>query len=128
MKKRDKIYQKYGGRCGYCGDQIKIKDMQIDHIIPKSNFRPFVMNNFKVPRFLAHLTVNDLHHKDNLMPACRSCNRFKDSFDIEEFRNELRLQLDRANKYSRNYRLARKWGQVQETPKEIVFYFEKIIE
>ena len=30
---RQKVYDKCGGRCGYCGKELKsIKDMQVDHI------------------------------------------------------------------------------------------------
>ncbi len=32
---REQVYQKYNGRCAYCGHEIAIKDMQVDHIIPK---------------------------------------------------------------------------------------------
>ena len=28
------IWQKYGGRCAYCGEPIEYKDMQVDHIKP----------------------------------------------------------------------------------------------
>ena len=37
MKKttREIVYQKYGGKCAYCGNEITLKEMQVDHILPK---------------------------------------------------------------------------------------------
>lgn len=32
---RMQIWQKYDGRCAYCGEPIEYKDMQVDHIKPK---------------------------------------------------------------------------------------------
>lgn len=57
-EKRLKIYNKYNGRCAYCGCKLEYKDMQVDHIIPQR---------------IAGST-NDL---DNLMPTCRTCNHYK---------------------------------------------------
>ena len=38
MKKEDriKVWEKYGHHCAYCGREIKLEDMQIDHFIPKN--------------------------------------------------------------------------------------------
>lgn len=33
-KTREAVYQKYGGRCAYCGRAIAYKDMQVDHFRP----------------------------------------------------------------------------------------------
>lgn len=32
---RQKVYDMYNGHCAYCGCQLELKDMQIDHIKPK---------------------------------------------------------------------------------------------
>ena len=29
---REKVYEKYGGHCAYCGCHLEMKDMQIDHV------------------------------------------------------------------------------------------------
>lgn len=34
---RQQVYEKYNGRCGYCGKHIELKDMQVDHIIAIRN-------------------------------------------------------------------------------------------
>ncbi|MCP4052790.1 MAG: hypothetical protein GY739_06950 [Mesoflavibacter sp.] len=123
---RETVYKKFGGCCAYCGDDIHIKQMEVDHIIPKSNYDMFVMNNYKIPTFLKHLTIDDVEHIDNKFPSCIKCNRFKDNYDLESFRRELFKQLERARKYSTNYQRALKWKQVKETPTPIIFYFEQL--
>ena len=124
-KNREIIFNKYNGRCAYCGDPILLKDMQVDHIISRRNFKTCIKNNFRVPVFLSHLTIDDLNHDDNLLPTCRVCNNWKSSHDLELFRRELSKQIDRLNKRSSNYRIAKKYGLLAETLKPIVFYFEE---
>lgn len=122
---RIRIYNKFNGHCAYCGEKIQLKQMQIDHIIPQRNFEKCIKNNFRVPKFLSHLTLQDLNHKDNLLPSCMVCNNWKSSHDLELFRSELSEQIDRLNKRSSNYRIAKKYHQIIECIKPIVFYFEK---
>jgi hypothetical protein len=83
-----------------------------------------VKNRFKVPPFLKHLTEKDVNHIDNLFPSCKTCNSWKTVFDLETFRDELEKQIKRLNSYSANYRMAKRYGLVEETEKPIVFYFE----
>ncbi len=119
------IWKMYNGSCGYCGDKIDIKDMQADHIIPQRNFIWHIKNNMWVPEFLRHLTEFDCDHIDNAMPSCRVCNKRKDTYHLQLFREELEMQVERAAKTSANYRMALKYGQITESKHPIVFYFEK---
>ena len=123
---RQKIHNKLNGHCAYCGLKIDIKDMQIDHIIPQYNFEMNIRNNFCIPVFLSHLTTNDLNSEDNLLPTCRICNNWKNTHNLELFRNEIYEQIDRLNKRSSNYRMAKKYGLLTETLKPIIFYFERV--
>lgn len=123
--KRKQVYAKFNGHCAYCGEKIEYSHMQVDHIIPRSNFWTCIMNKFNVPDFLKHLTIDDEDHIDNLHPSCIVDNRYKDSFPLEQFRIELQAQYMRAKKQSKNYRLALRYNQIVETPNPIVFYFEK---
>lgn len=99
------VYQKYNGRCAYCGCELEYKDMQIDHI------RSVYWNNGD----------NEI---DNLMPACRMCNFYKSTYSLEEFRERLQTLTERLEK-TFIYRLAKKYGIVEEHKKPIRFYFEK---
>lgn len=115
---RQKVYQKYSGRCGYCGENITIKEMQIDHIIPiYRNHTPQELSEMNIIR-----GTNDLK---NLMPSCKSCNNYKKTLTVEKFRIEMQKQVERVNQYSTNYRFAKKFGLVEETNKPVVFFFEK---
>lgn len=115
IKKSDRpiVYQKYGGRCAYCGNEIKsIKDMQVDHIITKRNWIDELEKGKQVD------------HIDNYNPACRRCNHYKRANSLELFRQllktiELRLRKDYLFKVAEDY------GVVQVKPFDGVFYFEK---
>ena len=127
MNKKDRqiIFDKYDGHCAYCGEILILKPLHVDHIIPQANFMWHIDNNYKIPPFLQHLTIYDLNHIDNLFPTCGVCNRWKSTFDIETFRNEIFMQTDRLCKYSASFRMAKRYSLVQYTFNPVVFYFEK---
>jgi len=122
---RKLVYGKCNGKCAYCGSELNGK-FQVDHIIPQRDFISYVIKNFKIPPFLSHLTPDDLNHIDNLLPACSVCNKWKSSHHLELFRSEISEQIKRLNNWSANYRFAKRYNLIQETPKRIVFYFETI--
>lgn len=100
--------------------------MQVDHIISQRNFWGDVKNKYGVPDFLSHLTENDVNHIDNLMPSCRSCNGYKSAMTLERFRKEISLQLERLNLRCTNYKIAKRFGMIQENNNPIIFYFETL--
>lgn len=119
------VEQKTNGRCAYCGSFLGGK-FQIDHMIPKSCFDSSILNGFAVPAHLQHLKVNDVGHLDNLFAACQSCNNYKGSMSLMVFRGEIRLLMGRLNGYINQYRIVKRFGLVEETSKEVVFYFETL--
>jgi 5-methylcytosine-specific restriction endonuclease McrA len=125
-QQREKIHQKYNAKCAYCGCDVTVRQMQVDHVIPKTFFIEHVRKKIRVPYFLTHLTESDVNHDDNLNPSCISCNKWKSAHDLETYRNEIYEQVKRLNIYSSNYRMAKKYGLIQETLKPIKFYFESI--
>ncbi len=110
---RAEVHAKFNGHCAYCGCEIAIKDMQVDHIHPKAK---------------AHWMKNDetfsLNHINNLNPACRVCNIKKSSFDIEQFRAVILDDLRKLKDYNVKYRFALRYKLIQEDIKPIVFYYE----
>ena len=121
---REMVYQKFDCRCAYCGEQIKLKDMQVDHVVPKSRFQSFIKNRW-VPSFLKHLTEFDCDHLDNLFPACRVCNKWKNDWDLGMFKSEIQQQVKRLFDYSSNFRMAIRYNLIQETGNPVIFYFER---
>lgn len=127
MNIRKLIIAKYNNRCAYCGCEITLKQMQVDHIIPKSEFLSHIKNRIHIPYFLTHLTEIDVNHWDNLNPACIVCNKWKSAHHLELFRSELFEQIKRLNTNSSSFRIAKRYGLVEETLKPIIFYFEAFI-
>lgn len=123
---RQEVYNKCGGHCAYCGEEITLKQMQVDHIIPVSSYQEYIKKKIGIPDFLLHLTEIDVNHIDNLFPTCRVCNKWKSFHYLELFRKEISEQVRRLNDYSSNYRMAKRYGQVNETIQPIVFYFERV--
>ncbi len=120
---RDKVWRKYDCKCAYCGEDLEYKAMQVDHIIPKIMFESEVRSNIMVPKFLNHLTVNDLNHWDNLHPSCRQCNFYKSGNRLEYFRSAL---MDIHVRIMKPFisRLGAKYGIVKMHAWDGVFYFE----
>lgn len=63
----------------------------------------------------------------NLMPSCRACNFRKQSYTIDQFREEIRKQAAREMKRFQA-RQSADYGLIEYHDHPIVFYFEKINE
>ena len=102
---RQKVYDKYNGHCAYCGKAIAIKDMQVDHILPKRN--------------------GGKDHIDNLNPSCRLCNHYKRAADIETLRNWLLGGLIERLMKIYIFRVALDYGMITINGWDKKFYYEK---
>lgn len=102
---RQKVYDKYNGHCAYCGKPITIKDMQVDHILPKRN--------------------GGKDHIDNLNPSCRLCNHYKRAADIETLRNWLLGGLIERLMKIYIFRVALDYGMITINGWDKKFYYEK---
>lgn len=121
-KNRQIIFNKFGGKCAYCGCDL-LKGWHIDEVEP-------CRRNFKYdPDKGKNLFDGTYMHPDRLVienqyPACASCNRLKSSQDLEAFRAVISNFLNSLNTYTLQYKFAKKYGQIIETPKPVIFYFE----
>lgn len=102
---RTTIYLMYNGHCAYCGKQIDYKDMQVDHAKP--------------------LRIGGIDDISNYMPACKSCNHYKATLDIEQFRKYLSEIHKRLMRDSVPYQVAERFGIVKHMSDNVKFYFEK---
>lgn len=66
IRRKDALWIRTGGRCGYCGGKTKRMYRTRDHIVPKVK---------------GGKTVDA-----NLIASCRQCNQNKADFDLEDFR------------------------------------------
>lgn len=90
--------------------------MQIDHI--KS---VYANTDFK-----RVMTNEEMYSVDNLLPTCRQCNFYKSSMDLEVFRKRLSNTLMENLQKTFQYRLALKYGLIEEHITPIKFYFEML--
>jgi len=66
-RNRQRIWDKTGGICWYCGKRMQpFVDFVIDHVVPKAN--------------------GGRNSYGNLVPCCDPCNRRKGAKSVEEFR------------------------------------------
>lgn len=115
LNKKRGIHSKYGGRCAYCGCEISIEKMQIDHIVSREEYYRN-QASFSFP----------LDDPTNLNPSCHSCNNYKRNFSLEDFRSEIEQQVNRLRRDRPTFRLAERFGQIQCSPCAVKFYFETI--
>lgn len=101
---RAQVYAMYGGRCAYCGKEIDISEMQVDHVQA------------------VYLGGED--EMANYRPACRQCNFYKSTMSVEGLREQLSLIPGRLEKLL-TFRLALAHGLVRITGKPVKFYFEE---
>jgi 5-methylcytosine-specific restriction endonuclease McrA len=117
-EKRQQVYDKCDGHCAYCGVEITIKQMQVDHIQPHwHTFTEQEASQVKI--------VKGSHDLDNLNPSCARCNKWKSTYSVEHFRKVVETSLDRLERDTPNFRLARDYGLIEVIEKPVIFYFER---
>lgn len=114
---RKKIYDKYNGHCAYCGCELEYKDMQVDHIIPKELMAR--------EGYVGGYPENEIECMDNYNPSCRQCNFYKSTKSLEKFRHDLEETIWHNLDKMFNYRLLKKYNQIEEHKGSIKFYFEQ---
>ncbi len=135
---RQKVFYKYNGHCAYCGCEITILEMNIDHIFPKRNAHYLQSDVMKDSK---GLKINNINDFENLNPSCKECNHYKRQWELSQFRcwllGGLHVRLKKLPKNPKvkksitrkNYllKIANKYGITPERPFERKFYFEKLL-
>ncbi len=102
---RQQVYGKCNGRCAYCGHGLEYRDMQVDHMTP--------------------LKIGGADEISNMLPACRSCNHYKSSLDVEGYRQYLAGIHKRLMRDSIPFQVATRFGIVRHMGDGVTFYFER---
>jgi 5-methylcytosine-specific restriction endonuclease McrA len=128
-QQREEIRMKFGGRCAYCGCELPANGWHVDHVAPiyresEIDRKRHAQGEFKLVQ-TGRCERPENENPDNYWPACAPCNRFKGVYDIETWRGELAMQVERARKESFNFKFAERFGLVQATGKPVVFWFEQ---
>ena len=112
-QQREAVFNKYGGRCAYCGCELSLRTMQVDHI--KAVYASSLVNN-------GVETQDD--NLENLNPSCRQCNFYKGTLNIEQFRDKIKTTLYETCQNTFQAKLAKKLGMMKVVQFD-KFYFEK---
>lgn len=112
---RLQIFNKTGGKCAYCGCRLSETSFHVDHIIPSRKSNP----QLGIPSRGSDCI-------ENLLPSCDSCNCSKSDYSVENFRHFIKNRVERLNSFSSEYRIAKRFGLVEEKNIEIQFYFETL--
>lgn len=104
---RLKVYEKFGGRCAYCGKQIELKEMQVDHIVP--------------------LRLGGADSFENYNPACRLCNHYKRATSLDVWRSVFLGGLIKRIRNIYIVKVAERYGMITFHEWDRKFYFEKVI-
>jgi 5-methylcytosine-specific restriction endonuclease McrA len=119
---RQIIFDKFGGKCAYCGCELQ-KGWHVDHIQP-------IVRDFKYSKHKSRFEHTgycrnpENENLDNYNPSCASCNIQKNSFTLEQFRNNIKQFVNSLNQYSTQYKFAKRYGLITETNIDVIFYFE----
>lgn len=148
-EERQILFNKFGGRCTYCGCELK-KSWHVDHIEPmvrmtkrKAGYYKHKVTGEKVisppgnwwrdyERINEKMVFDKFKHPErdyaeNRTPSCHSCNITKATMSVEDFRDYIQQTVDSLNKnHYAAYKFAKRFGLIQETIKPVVFYFETI--
>lgn len=103
------VFAKYNGKCAYCGCDIKLEEMQVDH-------------------FVAHMGEGGEDTLDNYYPSCSVCNRVKSNNSLKDFKEKIRHcgEIHRNRKkplMADSDKIAIKYDLTKEDH-EITFFFE----
>lgn len=101
---RQKVLDKYGGHCAYCGKELDLKTLRVDHLHP-------------------HYRGGE-DSFENYMPACYQCNFYKSTFLLDEFREQMSTLHERISKPF-IARLGLDYGIIEIKPFNGKFYFEE---
>lgn len=123
---RETVRQMFDGRCAYCGEPLPAR-WHADHVEPV--IRELIIK--ETARGTCRLasgkpTQPERDALGNFMPSCPPCNISKHSMSLEVWRAWLAGHVNSLNSYHPIYRLAKKYGLVQETGNPVTFYFERV--
>lgn len=130
---RQKVFDKYGGKCAYCGCELNDR-WQVDHAVSKQYWYYFDLQKPKA--------VNCM---ENLMPSCRECNHYKrehcvnssgDHIGFRDYMLRFHIRLGKLPKKTIVDRtknrivymnvIAAKYGITPDKPFNGTFYFETL--
>jgi 5-methylcytosine-specific restriction endonuclease McrA len=121
---RTTLHGMFAGCCAYCGEKLGDR-WHADHFEAIER-KLTVRGNRLVASGKMYRPEHDTIA--NFRPSCAPCNISKGPESIENWRVWLVGHVAALNAHNTPYRLARKYGLIEETGKPVVFHFECIAE
>lgn len=115
---REQVRAMFDGRCAYCGEQLSAR-WHADHFAPVMRGVGSYWSGQPAARM-------ENHHIGNMKPSCAPCNISKATYSLEQWRTVIAGHVDALNRNMPTYRLARKYGLIQETGITVEFHFERV--
>lgn len=122
-KERAELFMKYEGCCAYCGDPLQDR-WHAEHIKAVRRIYKYVRGKGRVATGKMRNPENDVI--ENMNPTCPPCNLDKKKMSLETWRKRLENTLDVLMRNNNTYKHAKRFGLVVETPKKVIFHFEKV--
>lgn len=153
---RAQVFNKYGGKCCWCGEVlqngwhvdhrepvVRLMKRVEQHWRHKETKEKIELAGFRKLREMQENEASNWQYMpakevfdrfqyperntvENMMPACASCNINKHGESIEGFRAMIEKFVNSLNSYSTQYKIAKRYGLIQETQAKVIFYFEKL--
>jgi hypothetical protein len=128
MTKKDRqlIFDKYKGKCAYCGCDLQ-KGWHVDEIEPVRRNHKWnsEKRRYEIDKHNPMMHPERLHI-ENQNPSCASCNINKHSESLEDFRKAIKGYMKHLNEKSTQYKIAKRYGLVVENDIEVKFHFETV--
>lgn len=119
---REALRQKFGGRCGYCGELLT--KMHADHIAPVLRITTDPWGKL-LPVEERRLINPERNVVGNMMPACGPCNISKGGYKVEEWRQLLARSHEIVAREKSIFRAGVRFGVIRVTDEPVVFHFER---
>ena len=121
-KQREALRLKFGGRCAYCG--CDLKDMHADHMEPVTRLN---MDSWgrRLPAAECSLLRPERNVVSNMMPACKSCNLHKGGYSLEGWRDIIQRSADIVRAQTSTFKAGERFGVIKVSNEPVVFHFER---
>jgi len=122
-----KKQREYSGKCTYCGTDLQ-KGWHADHMKPLHRLCEFKVVDGKLTSIDVGKSKNPQNDTfENMTPSCPSCNIYKSTSTIEDFRKRIAARIKSLRENSTCFKFAERYNQVEVTDEPVAFWFEQII-
>lgn len=122
-RQKDALRQKFGGRCAYCGCELRA--MHADHLEPVVRLHTDPWGR-PLPHAEKKLMKPERNVVSNMMPACGPCNLHKGGYSLDGWRDIIQRSAEIVRKQTSTFRAGERLGVISVSDTPVVFYFERL--